>query len=564
MSGLRTPHLGPIVGHTTATTATLWIRAGDTDDHQAQLANDRRTLGLVAVMAANGVPLAEPPIYYFRLRREYDRTGIFVLGSDGGIQNGNVFALQADTLYTVRTATLTLDDPWSNDADVPDPILAQRLPNAAVWLDAINQLASSECEACFRTFPNANILAQPFAFLLGSCRYPGILWRGIKHSDQIFAAMEQQVHADAENPARLVLMVGDQIYADKFNCNLPVGCAESFEEFQQRYHDAFGARHMRSLMQRVPHYMILDDHEIEDNWSQDRYDTERRLYTNAMQAYSSYQWVHSPRNFGERLYYSFDCGGFPFFVMDARTQRFMGSAGSPLDRHDTLSDNHMLGRPSATEFSQLSQLLLWLYQQDRNVPKFIVSSSVFVPNPMDVRSGKNPSVKALEECDSWPAFPETRKALLQCIVENKIQNVVFLSGDIHCSNVASLHFVDNQGVDLGITAFALTSSALYWPFCFAAGDPAGYVHDSRDAAQFDPFVTEQFTLHYEAFNFTQQDNFCRVEVDSNKKCLRVSAYDYNGKLIEEEKPGAGWDPLKPWNTTSVKLPITTELPFSHW
>ena len=50
-------------------------------------------------------------------------------------------------------------------------------------------LAGDECEATFRTFPAPNALLKnaplPFAFLLGSCRYPGILWRGIKLFDDL-------------------------------------------------------------------------------------------------------------------------------------------------------------------------------------------------------------------------------------------------------------------------------------------------------------------------------------------------------------------------------------------
>jgi alkaline phosphatase D len=571
MSGLRVPHLGPIVGHTTSTTAKLWIRAQDPNDSDIRLANDCRTLGVIAILAEGGVDLpdAKVPIYYFRLRREYDRTGVFVLGESGGIKNDKKFALKPDTAYTVRTATLTLDDTGAADDDVPDELLAKRLPPAAIWLKPLRDPALAGGEAQFRTFPKEPGLlakkAAPFAFLLGSCRYPGILWRGIKHSDQIFGAMLEHVQPDVKNPARLVLMVGDQIYGDKFNRHLPIGRAETFADFQERYHEAFGSKNMRRLMQLAPHYMILDDHEIEDNWSQDRYESARQLYTNAMQAYSSYQWVHSPCNYDRRLHYSFNCGGFPFFVMDTRTQRYMGSAASPLDDHETLADNHMLGRPSTTEFSQLSQLLLWLHQQDRNVPKFIVSSSVFAPNAMDVRSGKNPSVEALENCDSWPAFPETRKAILQCIVENTIQNVVFLSGDIHCSNVARLSFEDNKTrADLGIHAFSVTSSALYWPFAFADGDPAGYVHDSRDAAQQDGFDAGKFTMHYEAFNFTQEDNFCRLEVDTTKQLLRVTAYDYKNDQIVENKPGPGWNPLKPWTRKAVAVPMTTELKLAPW
>ena len=35
-------------------------------------------------------------------------------------------------------------------------------------------------------------------------------------------------------------------------------------------HDAFGSTNIRRLLRSVPQYMILGDHEIEDNWPQDR------------------------------------------------------------------------------------------------------------------------------------------------------------------------------------------------------------------------------------------------------------------------------------------------------
>ena len=56
--------------------------------------------------------------------------------------------------------------------------------------------------------------------------------------------------------------------------------------------------------------------------------------------------------------------------------------------------------------------------------------------------------------------------------------MVFLSGDIHCSNVAELSFA-RKGKDLGIKAFSITSSAFYWPFFFADGEPSSFVHSGR-------------------------------------------------------------------------------------
>ena len=57
-------------------------------------------------------------------------------------------------------------------------------------------------------------------------------------------------------------MCGDQIYADDLNVGFP---AWQLEHYNLRYRVAFSQPFIRELMARVPTFMILDDHEIEDN-----------------------------------------------------------------------------------------------------------------------------------------------------------------------------------------------------------------------------------------------------------------------------------------------------------
>ena len=530
MSSIRPPTLGPIVGHTTPTSCRLWIRAGDPTDDKSLLSEDRRTVGLITVLE-KGKPVPADPAQtaYFRLHREYDRTGTFNLGQEIGIGvTGNPLALKPNTEYQVRMGTLALDDAYHNDAIVNDEELASRLPPANVWAQELFNLPVENSEAVFRTFANKT---DTLSFLIGSCHYPGLFWKK-KHSDRIFQPMLKEIGTKrfAGNP-RFVLMVGDQIYADMFNRMVPIGLADTFEEFQERYHDAFGSPNIRRLLRSVPHYMILDDHEIEDNWAQDPIAVDRNkrvLFNLAIGAYMSYQWSHGPRTpeFDGRLYYKFESGGFPFFVLDERTQRYK-------DDEPGLADNHLLGRPSMypeKEPSQLDHLCEWLTDfKDEPRPKFIVSPTVFVPNPvLTTRSDRHK-----EKSDSWPAFPETRRRLLSHIVSNNIQNVVFLSGDIHCSNVAQISFSGTPAAKK-LKAFSITSSAFYWPFWFADGEPSHYVHDSRK--QNDPFVvdkSENIKMNYKAYNFTQKDNFCRVDVNWKKRKMEVVAIDRKGKPIEK-------------------------------
>ncbi|MEE9451789.1 MAG: alkaline phosphatase D family protein, partial [Gammaproteobacteria bacterium] len=262
-------------------------------------------------------------------------------------------------------------------------------------------------------------------------------------------------------------------------------------------------------------------------------------------AYMSYQWSHGPRRCnncyesikGEIplpnpstpvMYYDFLCGGYPFFVLDVRTERYRD------DIEGSINDNHMLGRPSldpTAEPSQLDRLVHWLINQQQargNCPKFIASSSVFTPNTVE----STKSEKYKEASDSWPGYPKTRRSILDCIVKNNIQNVIFLSGDIHCCTLSQMTFSDNPD----LKAYNITSSAFYWPFPFADGSPSHYVHDSLKPHH-DTFELSKGngSMDYEAWGFSQADNFFRIDVDANKDQLCVAAFGMKGEQLVTRK-----------------------------
>src|SRR5262245_3187418 len=81
---LRAPGLGPIIGHTTDTTCRVWIRASDPGDTSAGLNPGHRTIGVIGIVTDpdDASKRAIGDAWYFRLAREYDRTGTFRLGFD--------------------------------------------------------------------------------------------------------------------------------------------------------------------------------------------------------------------------------------------------------------------------------------------------------------------------------------------------------------------------------------------------------------------------------------------------------------------------------------------------
>jgi alkaline phosphatase D len=603
MPALREPALGPIVGHVSDRACRVWIRGRDMDDEGAALHSDRRTVGVAAVFevakadeqrlrsedgrrglrekvakkygdelrkAREGKAHTLPPLYYFRLHREYDRTGTFCFGADACITGKPSKPLKPETAYIVLMGTLVIDDPFGDDRNVTNDRLAEKLPDPQVWTSDLLDLSAPGCLASFKTFAARAKAPGALNFILGSCRYPGLLWK-VKEADKIFGPLHCEAlglgrrddqdggPAVPTDPAQFVLMVGDQVYADMMNRHVPIGLADTFEEFQERYHAAFGSRNMRRLLRQVPTYMILDDHEIEDNWTQDRLNkaASRKVFHLAIGAYMSYQWSHCPRTYQTRLYYEFECNGYPFFVLDTRTQRFMD------DVEGSLHDNHLLGRPTLgdEEPSQLDRLLRWLVAQQNkrgDAPKFIVSSSVFAPSPITAREGRDGKsdqlVKWKQESDSWPAFPMTRRAILSTIIKNGVQNVVFLSGDIHCANVCKIDFAGSPAAEK-LKAFSVTSSAFYWPFPFADGEPSSFVHDSRADDQRDTFqIDDAHTMDYRAWNFCQEDNFCRVDLDAARHSLRVTALNKDGEVIRKRN----------WLGQATGKPIVSDLQLAPW
>ncbi len=497
---LLAPHLGPIVGHTTCTSARVWMRA--------EAPTEARTVG-VGALFKNGT-LVAGSANYFRLHREYFRTGTI-----------DFTGLSPDTPYEARLGALEVDggDPRFL---LSDEELFTQLPAAKTWVKDLLRLPQGQAVATVATFPAAS---SSFSFLFGSCRYPGISLLN-KRSDEVFRSMLGQIQSGGPGRPRFVLMVGDQIYADPYSRFFSAGKAENSTEFHERYVEAFGSPYLRDLLRSGPTYMMLDDHEIEDNWVAGRMRdaSKRALFFQAIQAYRSFQWLHGPRHPDGRIHYRFDHGGVPFFVLDTRTQRIRD------DEDRDLCDNHLLGYPRRSPDGppgQVDEVCQWLAEQQQvvgNRPKFVVSPSVFAPNEYATR-GQN-----AWKSDSWPAFPETRRQILQTIVNRGVQNVIFLSGDVHCSITAEMEFRTRAGSLLPLKAFNITSSAFYWPFPFADGDPWSFVHDSAaDGDDFDIDGTHR--MSYRAFGFQQQDNFTKVTCDIGSGQVGIENFGRRGELL---------------------------------
>ncbi len=247
------PTVGPIVGHTTTNQARIFIRGGLQQN--------------TAVFAG---------IRYRPLDSKQWQTGQFVkLDSTRDMTEVLVLDhLQADTDYEYQTGWFSPMSPVHT-------------------IHSVAELPLQWPRETYRLRTRSSQPLQPRAYILGSCRYLRMT-AGIPvlphPGDRIFASISQLIEG-AQPAISAIMMCGDQIYADDLNLLAP---DRDYDEIIAKYRAAFSLPNIRRLMSGTSTYMILDDHEIEDNWPMNAEKSDDILFRNAMAAYEIYQASHSP------------------------------------------------------------------------------------------------------------------------------------------------------------------------------------------------------------------------------------------------------------------------------
>jgi len=201
--------------------------------------------------------------------------------------------------------------------------------------------------------------------------------------------------------------------------------------------------------------MVMDDHEIGDNWSRDDVQlgrTQEVLFNNALSAFNAFQRPHGPPGLGmDGMDYPVLGAGTAFLALNTR-----------LHRDRALGPN---GRRQILNSDQWLLLQSWLlHEQARGKhPKFLVSGSVLAPGVVQGLGAPAP-----RDTDNWQLVAVERQRLLSFIADQRIDNVVFLSGDYHCSARGTISFSYSP-----VKAWCLVAPPLHAPMRFAnvaAGD----------------------------------------------------------------------------------------------
>jgi alkaline phosphatase D len=340
----------------------------------------------------------------------------------------------------------------------------------------------------------------PRAYVVGSCRYLRIT-AGVASAphlgDRIFASISNLVE-HANPPISAMLMTGDQIYVDDLNIVAP---DRELKEILHKYRVAFTQPNIAKLMSGLPTYMILDDHEIEDNWPAKRNKSDDHLYTNAIKAYELYQASHSPaqqlsgngqiNKKLDKYWYQFTEGDIEWFITDSRTRRNLSEA-----------DRRIL------DVEQEQALCNWLIHSPARV-KFVVTSVMFYPDR-----------KRLGD-DAWQAFPEQRLRLLETIRTHRIKNVFFVSGDVHGSLTSRLTHSEDPDFEVHTIVSSPLCNSKLLPYAKAST----FILDQPLARTAAGDYCHELTS-----NVISQDNFAHLIVDADR--IDVRYHDRDGHFLE--------------------------------
>ena len=247
--------------------------------------------------------------------------------------------------------------------------------------------------------------APDFSFLIGSCTYindslydrPG---KPYGNNPKILETM-------SEIPTDFMIWNGDNLYYREADYSSTWG-------MKYRYSHDFSIPELQKLKATRANFAIWDDHDYGPNDSNKSWE----MKDDALENFKNY-WGN--KTFGESdnkgIYTKFKWSDAEFFLMDDRYHR------SPNEMSDSLD-----GKLNPEKSFYGKKQLIWLKNSllaSNATFKFIVTGGQML-NPM-----------ADKECFRF--YPYEYQDLMNFLVSNKIQGVVFLTGDRHFSEMVQLN-----------------------------------------------------------------------------------------------------------------------------
>lgn len=250
--------------------------------------------------------------------------------------------------------------------------------------------------------------APDFSFLFGSCVYindstydrPG---RPYGRSPKIMETM-------ANMPTDFMIWGGDNLYLREADYSSPSGVA-------YRYSHNFRTPEMLRLRATRANYATWDDHDYGPNDSDSKYELKDFTYQ-TFQNYWGNKTFGEPDNPG--VYTKFKWSDAEFFLLDDRYHRSANKLRDSINGKPN-PNKVMFGRK---QMDWLKQSLVASKESHQTTFRFIVSGSQML--------------NTLNKFESFTEFPAEWMELMDFIVSNEIEGIVFLTGDRHFSEILKL------------------------------------------------------------------------------------------------------------------------------
>jgi hypothetical protein len=352
---------------------------------------------------------------------------------------------------------VTADTDWTG---VLTPRLAEPAPDMPFTVEVAGRTLAG------RLAPSLGTHAG-LTFGFGSCHMPFVDFaedsdaiRVSDHARGLYPAMRNEL---LEARARLLLLTGDQIYADEEpgisvrddldgNSQHPPPLEQVLAAYRRNYHGFFNETGYRALLDTFPTVMMWDDHDIYDNWGSMRKRTplDDRLFDAASRTFVEYQQGRNPENGGTTPPFTWTMahGDIGFLALDLRGARDPAS-GTMLGTEQWERITSYLNGDESREVRTLFVVA--------SVPIAHVSrwfTTVFDLFPERYVG----SVK-----DRWTVrrFIASRDALLDALFawESKRpeRQVILLSGDVHSASAFTIRQRGGPGVIQQVTSSAFST-----------------------------------------------------------------------------------------------------------
>ncbi|MGH1372668.1 MAG: alpha/beta fold hydrolase [Cellvibrionaceae bacterium] len=312
---------------------------------------------------------------------------------------------------------------------------------------------------------------QNTQFVVAACQYPPNMFdKRLAYGSyqRLSDHLDQQIRTSpAALTPQFAILMGDQVYTDPSAGMMDP--TERFDRFVDAYHLWLQQRSVKSVLRRLPSFMMLDDHELLNDWDSAESTVGKASYgRDGKQAYWNFQRnLHQTPDkvdlLQHPLWYRFEQNGFDFFMLDSRSERH----GRSVNHTDSNAGILPLAQAELLSKPQLDAFKLWLLERpsdDR--PRFIVSPSMLLPRRL--HSAQSPQSAILS--DAWDGYPKTLFEVLNFIAEHDIKNLVFLSGDEHLSSLVDIHLT-HSGKNTQTRVTSIHSSGLYSPLSFVNSKP---------------------------------------------------------------------------------------------